>query len=81
MALSALGSETTASTSATVGTGPVLVLTLGEPGRGIWMVAEQLGQSISSPAPEASTASSCAHLGQLKIRSIRRLVWWLDYGY
>src|SRR5207245_2962047 len=36
-------------------------------GSGIMMVAPQEGQLISVPAPELSTASSCSHLGQLKI--------------
>src|SRR4051794_11622142 len=71
MALSALGSGAAPSIVPMAGTGPVLVLTSGEFGRGMRMVSEQLGQSISSPAPEASTANSCSHLGQLKIRSIK----------
>src|ERR1043166_8290630 len=33
----------------------------------------QLGHSISVPAPDASTANSWSHFGQLKIRSIRGL--------
>src|SRR5581483_7470974 len=39
---------------------------------GIMIVSEQLGHSISVPAPELSTSSSCSHFGQLKMMSITR---------
>jgi hypothetical protein len=37
---------------------------------GMVMVSPQDGHSMSEPAPELSTASSCSQLGQLKTMSI-----------
>ena len=43
---------------------------------GMTIFSPQEGQVISEPAPVLSTASSCSHLGQLKMMSIGLNVGW-----